>query len=156
MNVVVKRYEDLFDEMDRELRRLSDETLMHFFRPPDGEEVWAPRADVYETNDELVVKISAAGLKPKDIEVFLSADNMHLTVCGFRREPASERKGRVRYYQMEIYFGPFQRIVPLPAHIDIDRDRLHAAYSQGFLKVVLPKVIEDDTGIRRVVPIDEE
>ena len=156
MDALFKSYEDMFDELDRELRRLSDETLMHFFRPPNAEEVWSPRVDVYETKDELIVKISAAGLKPKDIEVSLSADGKHLMVRGFRGETASERKGRIRYYQMEIYFGSFQRIVLLPAHINIDRERLHATYSQGFLKVVLPKNVENDTEIRRVVPMDEE
>ena len=156
MDAVFKSYEDMFDELDRELRRLSDETLMHFFHPPNAVEVWSPRVDVYETSDELVVKVGAAGLKPKDIEVSLSADNRHLTVRGYRTEPSGERKGRIRYYQMEIYFGPFERVIPLPAHIAIDRERLHAIYNQGFLKIILPKVVKEIGGTRRIVPVDGE
>ena len=151
-----KSSEDVFDELDRELRQLSEEALTHFFRTAYSDKVWAPRVDVYETADDLVVKVCAAGLKPKEIEVSLSGDNKYLTVRGLRNESSGERRGRIRYYQMEIYFGPFERIVPLPPHIKIDRDRLHASYNQGFLKIVLPKVAGTDEGASRIVPISEE
>jgi len=156
MEILLKSYEDMFDELDRELRRLSDETLMHMFRLPGSEEVWSPRVDVYETSDTLVVKVAAAGLRPNEIEVSLSADNKHLTVRGVRTETSGDRKGRIRYYQMEIYFGPFERIVPLPPHVKIDKDRLNASYDQGFLKITLPKLAEDAEKVRRVVPVGEE
>jgi HSP20 family protein len=156
MDISFKSYEDMFDELDRELRQLSDETFMHFFRLPNSEELWQPRVDVYETATELVVKVCAAGLKPKDLDVSLSADNRHLTVRGSRGEPRSDRHGRIRYYLMEIYFGPFERIIQLPANVRIDRDRLHAVYNQGFLKIVLPKLLEDDSGVRKIVPVEEE
>jgi len=40
---------------------------------------------------------------------------------------------------LEVYYGPFERIVPLPADVSVDRDQLSATYKDGFLKVVLPK-----------------
>lgn len=156
MDIDFRPYDDIFDELDRELRKLSDETLMHFFRMPNPEEIWAPRVDVYETADELVVKVCAAGLKPKNIEVSLSPDNKHLTVRGARVEPPGERKGRIRYYQMEIYFGPFERVIPLPAHVTLDRDRLHATYSEGFLKIVMPKLVQGQKDVRRIVPVEDD
>ncbi len=155
MEPIFKSYEEMFEELDRELRRLSDETLMNMFHLPSSEEVWQPRVDVYETKEELCVKVCAAGLKPKEIDVSLSADNRHLLIRGIRTESNNERRGRIRYYQMEIYFGPFQRIIQLPSHVQIDRERLHASYSQGFLKIVLPKVKPSQEQTRRVEIVEE-
>ena len=51
-------------------------------RLPGAEEVWAPRIDVYETADDLVVKVCAAGVRPKDIDISLSADNRFISIRG--------------------------------------------------------------------------
>jgi HSP20 family molecular chaperone IbpA len=40
---------------------------------------------------------------------------------------------------MEIYFGPFQRIIPLPPQFAVDRERVQACYRDGFLVVKLPQ-----------------
>jgi HSP20 family protein len=148
--------DDIFDQLEREMRRLSDEALMQMFRLPGvTQEVWAPRVDVYETEDELVVKVCAAGVKPKEMEIFLSADGRHLTVRGSRGEDPTERTTRRRYYQLEVYYGPFERVVHLPADVPVDRDRLTATYKDGFLRIVMPKKKDDTASTTRTIPISE-
>lgn len=148
--------DDIFDQLEREMRRLSDEALMQMFRLPGvAQEVWAPRVDVYETEEELVVKVCAAGVKPKDMDISLSADGKHLTVRGVRTEDAMEKTIRRRYYQLEVYYGPFERVVHLPADVPVDRDRLTATYKDGFLRIVLPKKKDDTASTTRTIPISE-
>jgi len=145
-----KSYEDMLEELEREMRRISDDMLLQMFRLPGAAgEVWAPRVDVYETTDKLVVKICAAGVDPDEVDISLSADDRFLAVRGVRKEGNIERQGLVRYYQLEIYYGPFERIIAVPQDIKIDRGQMHATYKDGFLIITLPKKEEE----RRTVPI---
>ncbi len=151
-----KSYDEMVEEFEREMQRLSDDMLLQIFRlPPGTGEVWAPRVDVYETKEELVVKVCAAGVKTSDVEITLSKDGKLLTISGSRNESEGDRRGRIRYYQLEVYYGPFHRIVALPADVDIDRDRLKASYSDGFLRIILPKRRTQDMKSPRKVPVTE-
>lgn len=133
-------YDDMVEELEREMRRVSDELLLHVFRLTSaGGEVWAPRADVYETAEAVVVKVCVAGLEPGEIELTLSADNRLLTIRGVRTEQDDDKAQRIRYHQLEVYYGPFERVIQLPTDVSFDRDKLTAVYKDGFLKVVLPK-----------------
>jgi HSP20 family protein len=138
-----KSYDDMLDELERQMRRISDDMLMQMFGLPGSlGEVWSPRVDVYETKDNLVIKVCAAGIKPEMVDVSLSSDNRFLTVRGIRREHNVDRRVVIRYYQLEVYYGPFERIVPIPPEVRIDREQLKATYKDGFLIVTLPKTNE--------------
>jgi HSP20 family protein len=148
--------DDIFDELEREMRRLSDEALLQMFRLPGiNQEVWAPRVDIFETDNELVIKVCAAGVKPKDMDISLSADGKRLTVSGMRTEDYTEKTVRRRYYQLEVYYGPFERVIILPGDVSIDRDRLRATYKDGFLRIILPKVIDEPASGTRIIHITE-
>ena len=93
---------------------------------------WNPPTDVYETEDELVVRVEVAGMNEEDFSVELN--NRLLVISGFRQEAAERRA----YHQMEIHFGEFKILYELPASIEVDR--VEAVYGDGFLRVILPKV----------------
>ena len=135
-----KSYDEMLEELEREMRRVSDDMLLQVFRVSGmAGELWTPRVDVYETAENVVVKVCAAGLAPDQMELAISSDNRFLTMRGLRVEQDDDKTDRIRYYQLEVYYGPFERIVALPAEVSIDRDKLTATYKDGFLKVVLPK-----------------
>ena len=135
-----KSYDEMLEELEREMRRVSDNMLLQVFRASGmAGELWTPRVDVYETAENVVVKVCAAGLAPDKMELSISSDNKFLTLRGMRVEQDEDKTERVRYYQLEIYYGPFERIVALPAEVAIERDKLAATYKDGFLKVMLPK-----------------
>ena len=134
-------YDDILEEMEHEMRRVSDDILLQMFRISSmSGEIWAPRIDVYETGDAVVVKVCVAGLDPDQMELTLSGDNKFLTLRGVRSERDDDKADRVRYHQLEVYYGPFERVVALPAEVPVDRDKLNATYKDGFLKVTLPKL----------------
>lgn len=136
-----KSYEDMMNELEREMRRISDDMLLQMFRLSGASgDVWTPRVDIYETKDDLVVKVCAAGIKPDQVEIYLSPDGRFLTVRGVRTESSMDRQGLVRYYQLEVYYGSFERIVGLPADVKINRDKLNATYKDGFLIITIPKL----------------
>jgi HSP20 family protein len=131
----------MLEELEREMRRVSDDILLQMFRVSSmSGEVWAPKVDLYETNDAVVVKVCVAGLEPDQMEIILSGDNRFLTLRGMRTEHDDDKAERIRYHQLEVYYGPFERIVALPADVPINREELSATYKDGFLKVTLPKL----------------
>jgi HSP20 family protein len=140
MRMIYKSYDDIMEELEREMRRVSDDILMQMYRMSSTSgEVWSPRVDVYETEDTLVIKVCVAGLEPNQMELALSGDDRYLTLRGVRSEQDEDKSQRVRYHQLEVYYGPFERTVSLPSEVVFDRDNLNATYRDGFLKVVLPK-----------------
>jgi HSP20 family protein len=131
---------DLLRRMESQIHRIADETLRHFMTDvPTPNRFWQPRVDVYETVDSIVVKAELAGMKPNEINVTLEAEDRVLKISGERTEEDEERLNRIRCYQLEVYFGPFERQIILPGDARIDRDAITATYRDGFLIVTLPK-----------------
>lgn len=100
------------------------------------------RADMYETEEALVVKLELAGVRPENLSVTLSPDDRTLTVSGDRAEPDSERQDRLRCYHLEIFYGRFEREIPLPSHLSFERENIRANFKEGFLTIALPKRAE--------------
>ena len=94
--------------------------------------LWTPPTDVYETEDNLVVKVEVAGMRDDHFEV--SVEDQVLMIRG-NRPDFNERRA---YHQMEIRFGKFEIAIGLPAGIDLDRAT--AEYKDGFLTVIFPKI----------------
>ncbi len=96
--------------------------------------VFVPTLDLKDTEDALVAELELPGMKQSDIEVKVEDDV--LTIRG-ERTREEEKKAR-NYYHRECSYGAFERQVALPA--SVDRDRVEAVYTNGVLRVTLPKV----------------
>jgi HSP20 family protein len=92
---------------------------------------WRPPTDVYESEDVLVVRVEIAGMREEDFVIQLNG--RILTIRGVRQDLPERRA----YHQMEIRFGEFSIDLELPFHID--PEQVQATYSNGFLRVQLPK-----------------
>lgn len=101
---------------------------------PGASGAWQPPTDVYESEDALVVQVELAGVREEDIDVTLYAD--HLAITGVRQSKVPP--GTAAYHLAGILYGEFR--VELPVIIDIDRDEVEAAFENGLLTIVLPKV----------------
>lgn len=96
-------------------------------RPP----AWHPPTDVYETEDMVVVRVEIAGMREDDFMVEL--DGRFLQVRGSRLDQPERRA----FHQMEIHFGEF--IIEIEIPVEISASDVIANYSNGFLKILLPK-----------------
>jgi HSP20 family protein len=95
--------------------------------------VWVPPTDVYETEDNLVIQVEIAGVQPSDFAV--SLHERRLTIMGNRVDRGPARRA---YHQLEVHFGEFRTDIDLPAAVEASQ--ADAQYSDGFLRVVLPKL----------------
>lgn len=104
------------------------------FDPP-GIAGWAfMAADVFDSDDRLMVRLEAPGMRREDfsIEVLDST----LRIRGEKRFDSEVQ--RDAYAVVQCAYGAFQRDVALPVPVQVDKAR--ASYRDGVLRVELPKV----------------
>ena len=97
---------------------------------------WVPAVDVYETENELVIKVDLPEIAEKDIDVRVES-NM-LTVRGERK--FEQKVEEENYLRMERSYGTFSRSFSLPN--SVDTQAIKAEYTDGVLSVTLPKRAE--------------
>ena len=81
------------------------------------EGIWQPPVDIYEDEENVVIKAEVPDIDQKDIEVRIE-DNT-LTLRGERKLDQSVRKDN--YHRVERYYGPFQRSFSIPSTIDQEK-----------------------------------
>lgn len=124
-----------FDEM-MSLRESMDRLFEDFFsrRPRTaGPLVWQPAVEVFETDNEVVVKAELPGIDPKNVSVTVTSEG--LSIKGEARAE-HEEKGR-NYYRRELRYGAFQRTIPLPNEVKSEETK--ASFRHGILEVKIPK-----------------
>jgi HSP20 family protein len=123
-------------EMQRSLDRLFDElTGRRPVRRREAREpvVWEPAVEVYETDQEVVVRAELPGVDPKNVNVTVQ-DNT-VTIEAEAKEEQEER-GR-NYLRRELRYGQFCRSLALPA--EVKPDQAKATYRNGVLELRVPK-----------------
>lgn len=90
--------------------------------------------DVYQNQNEIVLKTMVAGVKPEDLDVSISRDMV--TIRGKRENERTVSDDD--YFHKELYWGTFSRTVVLPEEIDVDA--AEAVEKHGLLIVKLPKL----------------
>lgn len=117
--------------------RLFEESFVRPFGPLfRAEGVGTLAIDMYETDNDVVVKASVPGVKAKDLDITVTGNT--LTIKGEVKEEAEEKKGG--YHYRERRYGAFQRSVTLP--VDVEADKAEATFEDGVLTLRLPKVEE--------------
>lgn len=99
----------------------------------DGEE-GCLTVDIYQTEEDIVIKSTIAGVRPDDLDISVSNDSV--TIKGTRRQ--EEKIDADNYYYQELHWGSFSRSVLLPE--DIDPDLAKASLVNGVLTLRLPKM----------------
>lgn len=123
------------------LREAMDRLFEESFLRPFGESwitPWTERGvgvpiDMYETQNEVVVKASVPGIKPEDVNITVTDDL--LTIKGETK--AEQEVERGSYYLREHRYGAFERCVRLP--VPIQADKAEAVFENGVLTLTLPK-----------------
>ena len=133
-NTALRRGENWANEMNR----MFDEFFGYSPRLATWS-AWTPAADLFETSDEFVLEMELPGFDSNDIEV--TVERGILTVTGRRTaEVESEDGERVNYHVRERSFDRFSRSFSLPQ--SVNADDVDAQYTNGILRVTLPKVAE--------------
>ncbi|MDX9848998.1 MAG: Hsp20/alpha crystallin family protein [Anaerolineaceae bacterium] len=119
------------ERMNRYLDNYWDQPFdMDFY---EGDDIFSPRIDLSETEEEYTIIADLPGLNQKDIE--LSFSQNVLTISG-KKEEEKEEKGR-QYHRIERFSGQFRREIPLQD--TVDDNKIEATFKDGVLTINIPK-----------------
>ncbi|MGR3219330.1 MAG: Hsp20/alpha crystallin family protein [Candidatus Anammoxibacter sp.] len=105
---------------------------------------WTPPVDVYDSDNEILVKVDIPGLKKDEIDV--SIDEDLLTIKGEKKKDAKAVDNGMQeenYFRSERFFGSFSRSIQLPSKVEYNKTK--ATYKEGVLELHLPKKEEAKT-----------
>ncbi|WP_455202959.1 Hsp20/alpha crystallin family protein [Kaarinaea lacus] len=94
----------------------------------------APKVDVIDRDDEVVVRAEMPGVEKDDLQ--LSVTENTVTLKGETKKEEKEEKGK--YYRCETSRGSFSRTFSLPC--EVDGAKAKAVFKDGLLELTLPKV----------------
>jgi len=113
--------------------RLFDDAFTRPLGIAGGSVAAAPAIDLYQTDDDVVVKAALPGLKSDDVQISVTADV--LTLRGEFKQESDHKEAT--YHVRERRSGSFERSVLLPT--DVQTDKAKAGFENGVLTVTLPK-----------------
>ena len=113
--------------------RLFEDAFTRFLSEPVSNRPWSPAVDIFETENELVLKADLPEVDQKDIDV--RVENQTLTISGERKfEKEESNKG---FHRIERSYGNFVRSFAVPN--TFDTEKIGAEFHNGVLTVTLPK-----------------
>jgi HSP20 family protein len=94
---------------------------------------WAPAVDIYETEQELVVKADLPDVKPENLDI--RVENNILTIRGDRK--FEKKVNENNYLRVERSYGSFSRSFSLAS--TVNTEAIKADYKDGVLTLSIPK-----------------
>ena len=122
----------MFDELDRAVAQMTGTQLPQGF----GASAVKPAFDLYDSGDQLVVKVALPGVRPEDLEVSIEQSTLHIA-GQFGNGITPQEAQQVTWYARGIGYGQFAQTVNLP--VPVESDAARAEYENGILTLTLPK-----------------
>ena len=123
-----------FEQVDS-LRQQIDRVFAEIDGNESHDHLWQPGSELIDHPDNLVLRISLAGVNKEAIEIQVS--KKAVAISGERHRPPRESS---RYIYSELNYGKFSRQISLP--VPIINTQVKASYEAGMLTLILPKVEE--------------
>ena len=115
-------------------RLFNDAFTRPFSLTREGGSSWAsPPIDMYQTDNEVVVKAALPGIKADEVQI--NVNNDVLTIRGETKH--EEEQKNQAWHIRERGWGAFERSVMLPT--GVVADRANADFENGILTITLPK-----------------
>lgn len=93
-----------------------------------------PPVNIVEHDNELTIEMAAPGMQKQNFKIELNDDQLHIS---YQQEQKQEEEKRGNAWRREYSFETFARSFTLPAIAM--RDEIFAAYTDGILKITIPK-----------------
>ena len=97
---------------------------------------FVPPVDVYEDEQNLILKLEVPGVNEEDLNVSLENDT--LVIQGERKFEKEEKEEN--FHRIERRYGAFTRTFKLPN--TLDSEKVEANYEKGILKITIGKKAE--------------
>jgi HSP20 family protein len=115
------------------LRRQFDQLFSELAGSSRDEIAWMPAIELQDSEQNLIIRAQIPGVSPNDIDIQATKEAVFIS-GEHRYENKAEEEGYVR---SEFRYGKFQRVIPLPVHIQ--NDQVKADFNHGVLTLTLPK-----------------
>jgi len=116
--------------------RLFDDAFTRPLSIRDGWSMATPAINMFQTDNEVVVKASIPGVKAEEVQINVTGD-----VLTFKGEVKQEQEQEDRAWHIrEQRFGSFERSIVLPTNVK--SDKAEAVLENGILTITLPKADE--------------
>jgi len=112
----------------------------------EAETVFAPKVNVSETKENVLVEAEVPGMDEKDIDIEVT--DSAVRISGERKKEKEVEKKN--YYRRESSFGSFSRTVALPSEVKVAA--AEAKMKNGTLIVTLPKKEIKGGEVKRIKP----
>ena len=137
------------DEFLTPFDRLFDDMFNNFGVTPfvnSHTKVSYPKVDVVEYDDKYELEADLGGLSKEDVSVELEGDT--LVIRGGKKQTPESVNGKGRYIYKEIKRSSFTRSFTVGE--GIDKHKIKADFTDGTLKVTLPRVKVEETRPQKV------
>lgn len=95
--------------------------------------------DVYQTENDIVLKAPIAGVAREDLEISITDEVINIK--GERK--ATDEAPKENFFAQECYWGAFSRSYVLP--IAVDSEKASATLKNGILTITIPKLEKTKT-----------
>jgi HSP20 family protein len=95
-----------------------------------------PAIDMYQTDNEVVVKAALPGFKADDVQINVTGEVLTIRGEMKREEEQKEKSWHIREHR----WGSFERSISLPT--DVVSEKAQADFDNGVLTITLPKAEE--------------
>jgi HSP20 family protein len=92
-----------------------------------------PAVNISETPNDLVIEVAAPGMKKKDFNIQIDGDQLHIS---YKKEQKDENT-ETNHWRREFNYESFERTFTLPTIVE--SEKIYAAYTDGILKISVPK-----------------
>ena len=116
--------------------RLFDDAFTRPLSIRDGWSMTSPAIDMYQTENDVIVKASLPGIKAEEVQINITGDV--LTLKGETKQ--EEERNDKAWHIHEQRFGSFERSIALPT--TVKTDKAEASFENGILTITLPKADE--------------
>ncbi|HET6824037.1 MAG TPA: Hsp20/alpha crystallin family protein [Anaerolineales bacterium] len=96
----------------------------------------SPAVDMYQTDDEVVVKAALPGFNADEVQINVTGDVLTLRGETKHEEEKKDKAWHIREHR----WGSFERSIALPT--DVTADKAVADFENGILTITLPKAEE--------------
>ena len=113
--------------------RYFEEAFSWLISEPSSARPWSPPTDIYETENELVLKADLPDVDMKDLDIRMEGGT--LTLKGERK--FEKDTGERGYHRLERGYGSFRRAFTIPE--TVDSGKISAEFTKGVLTITMPK-----------------
>jgi HSP20 family molecular chaperone IbpA len=121
------------EEPEEEPERILDFASRDIEKSPRPQRPTLP-IDMYELHHEIIIRTLVPGITPENLKVSITRD--HVSISGTR--PAPDGVPSKNYFEREVEWGEFSRMIELPTEVDVEH--AEAVEKYGLLVIRLPKI----------------